>query len=720
MTTPRSLLLDILYGVRFGLLTMVSFWVMTVSSRAQTSFPMVTHAMPLAVQRGKTSEVTVQGVHSFAGAFAAFVSGEGVTATVATPEKKENLNSKTPAGKRVNPRNPAAGAVLQVTVADNAPLGPREIRVATAQGMSTVGQLIITDHPVTVEKGKTATPADARTIAINSMVVGTIAAVEQVDYYKFQAHAGQDITISIESGRLMHKIHDLQEHFDPMVTVFDPQGRELAANDDYFFSDPMLHCKCTKAGDYVLAVRDVRFKGDPRWTYAMLVTDRPFVTALHPLALQRQGNREVRAEGFRLPKETLAVPLKQNVPPGTTLVSLNTSRGLSNPVAVEISDLPLIAEIEPNNKIAQAATLGLGTGITGVIGSTGDTDYFALKLTKGEMIRLEVKARRLGSSLDANLRLLNAKEVELAASDDMLRTKDSLITYTAPETGTYYVEVRDLLYRGGATFPYFLEILRDDPDFELVCDDDKAAMPPGGACAWYIKLNRRGGFTGPVQVRVEGLPAGVQAAPLTIPTSITQGCLILHAKKDAPLGAARVRVLGRAEFTNNNGKKLVLEHLVEPTTEIYFPGGGRGVYPVDTHMVQVCSHYDLTNVTAGVERVTLKPGEKVTIPVEIERDPRYKGRVFLDVRLRHLGAVFGDPLPPGVTMLDSGKTALGPTDTKGSIVLQADAKALPGEAVPIAVLANVSINFVVKRAYASRPIWVQVLGDQKKSPVLAK
>ena len=84
--------------------------------------------------------------------------------------------------------------------------------------------------------------------------------------------------------------------------------------------------------------------------------------------------------------------------------------------------------------------------------------------------------------------------------------------------------------------------------------------------------------------------------------------------------------------------------------------------------------------------------------------------VNLAVILAHLGGVHGNPLPPGVTVAESGnKTLLGPTETAGKIVLEASADAAPCENVPIAVMGHVSINFVVKTAYASKPILVSVV-----------
>src|SRR5262245_57802386 len=47
---------------------------------AQTSYPMVTHISPVAVQRGKTTEVTVSGQMNFFGIYKALFEGEGISA----------------------------------------------------------------------------------------------------------------------------------------------------------------------------------------------------------------------------------------------------------------------------------------------------------------------------------------------------------------------------------------------------------------------------------------------------------------------------------------------------------------------------------------------------------------------------------------------------------------------------------------------------------------
>src|SRR5438309_9309652 len=97
------------------------------SLHAQTSFPMITHAYPVALQRGTTTEIEVAGQMNFAGAYKALFEGDGISAEV----------TGTPPAPAVTVKS----VKMKVTVAKDATLGVREFRVATALGLSSVGQL---------------------------------------------------------------------------------------------------------------------------------------------------------------------------------------------------------------------------------------------------------------------------------------------------------------------------------------------------------------------------------------------------------------------------------------------------------------------------------------------------------------------------------------------------------------------------------------------------
>jgi hypothetical protein len=139
------------------------------------------------------------------------------------------------------------------------------------------------------------------------------------------------------------------------------------------------------------------------------------------------------------------------------------------------------------------------------------------------------------------------------------------------------------------------------------------------------------------------------------------------------------------------------------------PGGGRGHYPVETHTVSVGEPLDLKSVKLGATAVTLKPGESKKIDVIIERAPGFTQNVTLAAHYQHLGQIHGETLPPGVTVDEkASQTLLTAGQTKGSIVLKAAPDAKPVDKQQVAIMAHVSINFVMKYTYCGEPLLVTV------------
>jgi len=670
---------------------------------------MITHTNPVAVQRGKTSEVTVSGQMDFSGVSKVLFEGQGLAAEVVptpnppspVPQQKPSKPGKKPQLSSVN---------LKITVSADVIPGIRDFRLASSLGISSIGQLVIVDEPVVHESGDNNTPDKANPIAVPCVVCGAIEAVEDVDYFKFHADARQTLTFEVYCARIQDKIHDLQKHADPMITLYDQDGRELAANDDFYFADPLLTYTFPKAGDYLIQVRDSKYEGDPRWVYALLVTDRPYVSQVYPMAGNPGQTLDVEPVGSaRLKQPRASVHLPDAL--GLHELQLEMAGIKTNPAAFIVSPLPQILEKEPNDTPEQATPITIPCGINGRIGQARDMDHFLFKGIKGKAVRFEVKARRFGtalqSSLDSVLDVLDKKGTVLANNDDTFG-KDAMLVFTPSADGDYILRIGDLNSKGGDTAVYYIEADWAKPDFTLRCDPDKAMIGPGSSTAWYVHVARTDGFAGPVKVEVQGLPKGVSATPLVIPPTMTQGVVVLTAADDAPRDATNVQVIGTAIIKTSDGKEETLTRTVTPNEEIYFPGGGRGVFDVRLQSVAVTNPSDIRKVITKPDVLTLKPGGEARIDVTIERRPDYDKTVSIDVLMQHLGSVFGNPLPPGVTIDESkSKTLLG-TGNQGHIVLKATANAAPIENVPISVLAHVSINFVVKLSYSSPPIMLSV------------
>ena len=102
-----------------------------------------------------------------------------------------------------------------------------------------------------------------------------------------------------------------------------------------------------------------------------------------------------------------------------------------------------------------ALTEGVGSiAITGNVEGDNPTT-FRFEAKAGETWRFGVFAGRGGSALDPVLRVRDSRHfsLALAAGDPK---KDLSLTFTAPTTGTYYLELMDEQSRGGGTFTYRL------------------------------------------------------------------------------------------------------------------------------------------------------------------------------------------------------------------------------------------------------------------------
>jgi hypothetical protein len=189
---------------------------------------------------------------------------------------------------------------------------------------------------------------------------------------------------------------------------------------------------------------------------------------------------------------------------------------------------------------------------------------------------------------------------------------------------------------------------------------------------------------------------------------MTQACVVLQAAPDTKVSFARIRMWATGEVKLPDGKTQTLRHEVTPLEEIYLPGGGRGRYEVSTHVASVTEPSDVL-LKLSATKLELKPGGSVTLDVDVVRQKGYDKNVVLDVYLRHLGSKYGDPLPPGVSLDETeSKTLLGAQETKGKIVLRAASDAPEVTNLPIAVLGQISINFVVKVSHSSEPVLLSV------------
>lgn len=688
----------------FPVLTMLA-----AHAAGQISYPMIMVLRPIAVQIGATTECEVHSRYTMFGTHQVFITGTGVSAEIVPPTEEQ---AKAPQN--------FTRMKLKITVEPTALAGPREFRLATPNGASTVGILVVVRDPVVMEQADNDTLDKAQGVTLPATLCGTIEKSEDRDLFKFHATAGQAISFHVRSQRLQDKIHDLQEHSNPIIFLRDSTGGLLAMSDNTFFADPFLAHQFTAEGDYVLEIRDARYKGNAYWDYSIEANSRPFVANVFPLALGINQETTVTPGGSLLPADA---QLKLTVPagtlPGLTWQPVSVGDQPSPPVPVLVSDLPLMTETAGENNDAKTAlTVPIPVMINGRIETEADLDAYSFAAKKGEKFNFEVFARRMQSNLDPIVRLMNADGGVLREEDDFNHgktqyTSDSKFEgWEAPADGNYTLDIRDVHLRGGAGFPYALRITRTTPYFELMVDTDKTQLSPGNYGVLFVRAKRMHGFTGDIQLHIDNLPQGVTAVTGKIlKDKGLDGAIVLHAPAEAPLAASNVRIWGTATHPQGEGQPLLeLSAEAIPFQEIYNPGGGRNHFSVETHLVNVGGPADLLGIEVSETDLQLKPGESKTLTVKLKRAENMKHNVTLDMQFTHLEQVFASSLPEGVTINRSGgKTLLAAADSEGAIELKVDPKAPPIEKQLASVMANISINFVMKTTLSSGPVFLTVL-----------
>jgi hypothetical protein len=255
-------------------------------------------------------------------------------------------------------------------------------------------------------------------------------------------------------------------------------------------------------GEYLLELHDLRFQGGSDYRYRLVAGNVPYLESFFPFGGKRGGSVELQWTGTNLEGvEKLPIQIAPDAALGRQEVRARTPLGFSNPAVFEVGDLDESAEAEPNNTPDQAQSLTLPQLVNGRIGVEKDVDVFRFKATANQKWVIEVRARALGSRLDALLTLSDTNGTVLQRNDDA-SGPDARIEFDAKKDTEYRVTLRDLTHRGGDRFGYRMSFQAPDvaPDFTVRATGGRFRVTRGGSVAVRCEVERRNGFDGMVRI----------------------------------------------------------------------------------------------------------------------------------------------------------------------------------------------------------------------------
>lgn len=334
---------------------------------------------------------------------------------------------------------------LHLRIPEACALGTYMFSLHTARGLTQAKAFRVGQLPSVRERQDHATREQAQRIALNLTVDGRILA-EEVDWYAFEAAAGEIVRAEVEAVRLGLSDIDLQ------LEIFGPDGQLMQRCDDSSLgkADPLACFTAKQTGTHWLALRDVAYRGSSAGAYRLHVGTFP-----RPLGLLPAGGR---------PNETITVQLLGDGEPAQTTITLPPLDGLHavfpvingqscpTPVMVLVDDRPSYIEGATPKEPPTAPC-----AFHGVITNAGAEDRYAFRATKGRRLRIRALARILRSPLDPVLIIRDAKGKALASNDDGVGL-DGRLNFTPPATGTFFACVRDHLQRGSDAHFYRIEV----------------------------------------------------------------------------------------------------------------------------------------------------------------------------------------------------------------------------------------------------------------------
>ena len=328
-------------------------------------------------------------------------------------------------------------AVFRLTFPAHISVKVGQVRVYDPTGIS--APFLVLMDPLSAVSPKSTQQGNPQPLAWPVAIDGKFPA-QSSHWFALEVEEAERLSIEVYSERLSAK-------GDPVIRLFDPEGREVgyADDDDVRGSDAALMYKAPMAGIYLLELRDVQYRGGERY--------------------------HMRVGRFDLWPEWKLVA---NV----------------------------IREHEPNDEVVQATFFTLGRSLYGHIEKPGSIDHFQFSGKKDQWIRLQAHSRRIGSPAYIVMDLRDAAgKILQAVGDDI--AKPVVLRHRLPANGSYTLCVEEYIRQGGPRYRYRIDTFSGLGElsfaFKPAVDAKKKPLPlpdrlwaiPGQQLAFNLQVVRR-------------------------------------------------------------------------------------------------------------------------------------------------------------------------------------------------------------------------------------
>lgn len=378
----------------------------------RTTPPTVREVSPLGVARGATVTVTVDGLN-LAGADNIYFSEPGIQGRILRvkelpdlPDVRVGANG-TPSTIDLGPLPPRNEVTLELDVSPDAQIGPVDFRLRTPLGTSPAGRLLIEPYyGESPDREPNDTPEQAFQAFLPTILVGRIPKAGDVDYYRINVKAGEEIVF--EDGS-----RALESSLKPVIGIYD-SGQNLVRewSEEAGVNRPAFAHRFDKAGSYYIRIADHEQGGSAQHFYRIKAGHLPLAWAASPMGVRAGHTQEISLSGFNLGTGKVKVEGKPS-PEDESIVLLRPktpSGSAFNKVKLALGTTPEVDSNGSNTALPAAQTITVPVTVNGRLdNSKAAGNYYRFHAGKGEKLNFEVNANRLGSPLDSQLEVLDTR-----------------------------------------------------------------------------------------------------------------------------------------------------------------------------------------------------------------------------------------------------------------------------------------------------------------------
>jgi hypothetical protein len=344
--------------------------------------PQISRLIPSAVPRGQAVSITVE--------------GENLDAVTAVSSNIPNSQVE------LQPSESPRQRTIRLKTEPATPAGVYQLTLQARGGQATA--TIFVDYFAAVNETEPNNSAStAPVIALPRTVVGVLDRAGDVDFYRFEAQAGEELGV--------HWMAEPGAAIEPVLLLTDERGQVLQES-----FDGVLAFRFSRAGRYALAVHDRQYRGDGKARYRLHAGTVPVISAIYPLGLQRGTEGVIHLFGVHLGQQpSVRLAVKPEQPVGSRVpINFTTPQGPAlGSRSVVIGEFPEVIapldRLKPSAGEAELGTVPVPGVANGCLFRNSDVHLWKFSAKRGQRLVIEIEARRLGSPLDSVIEILDAQ-----------------------------------------------------------------------------------------------------------------------------------------------------------------------------------------------------------------------------------------------------------------------------------------------------------------------